>query len=602
MLGAGAFLGCDALASVIVPGALASVSGVFPESTLLKEVQTLTQSEVASLSLAQLAGLSASQIALMSVEQLSALSYWQIRVLTPERNTVLSAAQLAALDKPFTEEGANAVTVSVAVSGRDGDVGLLDLTKAVQSGTSNYGMGGPSSWAWRFIEGQQIPAWLQMGSSGLLRAAAPESVLNAGSVAATPYWVEGIETQQGVVMAPRYAKVQVVKVDFAKTVLVDLSARQAGQDLNLDLNAAVSGLAAFGGQNAVQNMWSPVAMLPPPFSSINGNVLYAQGYGVGGQSVGLVTVPVQVSNGTQAASGVYRVNMVQPMPALPVTRLVGGTQGTVVDLASRASQYGIPSSMNVWSVSPGSVPLPGGASLSGGTLFAGSSAVSQSVTLYFDSERGASAGVSGGSMGTMPSRMTVPVMLNTVDFSAPYVKDTSSYDYSTLSLRDSVPGSMQLVAPVTWEVVTANPSSGGMGQFWMIDGEGKLSSNGMPMYPLMPKGTALVRGTDSSAGGSQVVLGAVEYNVFTPISTQNLYVTAGVTEGSVLNLAEFVYQPNGPVKTWTVSLEFGGLPAGYTLQSSGTLTVQAGSGALNGKWLFGGFNRKNYWVRNYFPS
>jgi len=209
--------------------------------------------------------------------------------------------------------------------------------------------------------------------------------------------------------------------------------------------------------------------------------------------------------------------------------------------------------MNVWSVTPGSLPLPAGASVVGGTLSVGAPAVSQTVTLYFDLERGASAGVSSGSMGMMPSRMTVPVMLNTVDFAVSYVKDTSSYEYSTLSLRDSVPGSMQLVAPVSWEVVTANPSNGPMGQFWMIDQEGKLSSNGMPVYPLQPKGTALVRGTDSSAGNPRVVLGAVEYNVFAPFSTQNLYVTAGATEGSVLNLAEFVYQPNGSVKTWTVS-------------------------------------------------
>jgi hypothetical protein len=137
------------------------------------QLVALTPEQVSALTLEQLSGLSADQLALLSVEQLSALSYWQIRALTPERNTVLSAAQLAALEKPFTEEGVNAVMVSVAASGKDGDVGLLDLTKALQAGTSSYGMGGPSSWAWRFLEGQQIPGWLQLGSSGLLRAAAP---------------------------------------------------------------------------------------------------------------------------------------------------------------------------------------------------------------------------------------------------------------------------------------------------------------------------------------------------------------------------------------------------------------------------------------------
>ena len=315
----------------------------------------------------------------MSAEQLSALSYWQIRVLTPERNTVLSAEQLAALDKPLTEEGVNAVMVSVAATGKDGDVGLLDLTKAVQAGTVQSGTAGmnePSSFSWRFIEGQQIPAWVQLGSSGLLRAAAPESVLNGGSVAATPYWVEGIETQQGVVQAPRYAKVQVVKVDFAKTVLVDLSARQYGQDLNLDLNEAVSGMIGFGGQNAAQNMWSAGWVLPQPFSAIDGSSLYAQGYSVGGQSAGVVTVPVQVSNGTQSATGVYRVNMVQPMPALTLTRIVGGTQGLTVDLVGNVSQYGFPAEMNGWGVTPGSGPLPAGASFSGGTFSMGASAVS----------------------------------------------------------------------------------------------------------------------------------------------------------------------------------------------------------------------------------
>jgi hypothetical protein len=170
------------------------------------QLVALTPAQVSALTFEQLSGLSANQIALLSVEQLSALSYWQIRALTPERNTVLSAAQLAALNKPFTEEGVNAVTASIAMTGRDGDVGLLDLAKAVQSGTSNYATPGMSSWAWRFIEGQQIPAWLQLGSSGLLRAAAPESVLAGGSVAATAYWAEGFEVQQGVVKAPRYAK------------------------------------------------------------------------------------------------------------------------------------------------------------------------------------------------------------------------------------------------------------------------------------------------------------------------------------------------------------------------------------------------------------
>jgi hypothetical protein len=366
-----------------------------------------------------------------------------------------------------------------------------------------------SSFAWRFIEGQQIPAWLQLRSSGLLRAAAPESMLNGGSVAATPYWVEGIETKQGVVLAPRYAKVQVVKVDFAKTVLVDLSGRPMGQDLNLDLNEAVSGMAGFGGANAMQNMWSPVGMLAPPFSSINGGALFAQGNSLNWQSVGVVTVPVQVSNGTQSASGVYRVDIVEPGPVQVVTRVVGGTQGTVLDLGSRASQYGIPLGINVWSLSPGSMPLPAGASLNGGTLFADSSAVSQTVTLYFDLERGESAGVSGGSMETMPSRLTLPVMLNTVDFAVPYVRDNSTYNPMGLKLMDEVPGYRQLVDPVMWEVVTMNPSNGGMGQFWMIDGAGNLSSNGTPTYPMQPKGTALVRGTDSSAGGAQVVLGAV---------------------------------------------------------------------------------------------
>jgi hypothetical protein len=99
---------------------------------------------------------------------------------------------------------------------------------------------------------------------------------------------------------------------------------------------------------------------------------------------------------------------------------------------------------------------------------------------------------------------------------------------------------------------------------------------------MMPKGTALVRGTDSRASNPQVVLGAVDYNVFYPISTRELSVTAGAAEASVLNLAESLNQPSGSVLTWAVSGEFGALPAGYTLQSSGTLSVQAGSSALNG--------------------
>lgn len=108
----------------------------------VSEIRGLTPAQLAALTPVQLGGITAAQLSAMSVEQLAALSWFQVRAMKVARSSaVLSAAQLAALNKPFNGESLNAVTVSVGVAAGGGDVGFVDLTKASQGVRTGACMG-----------------------------------------------------------------------------------------------------------------------------------------------------------------------------------------------------------------------------------------------------------------------------------------------------------------------------------------------------------------------------------------------------------------------------------------------------------------------------